>query len=331
MAEELLVSVEGLSHFKAKQDLEYEGRFKRKDDATDLVGAVRYDTAQVLTPEQKAQARANIGAGTGDGTGSGTTDYNELENRPVYGDVVYSYYNSKIDGYLGNFTLLDYNWYKVSALTPSREQMSEAKVTIGNVVQPTLTEDYIIHTIEKDGETVAVIYAWDNMAWAIAIAYKTGNFEGEFQGQAFTVSIFTTGIHLAYQIGESIEDTRLTFEIEYGDFKRLDEKYIPLNIPRLDADNGRIPARYLPSYVDDVVEGYYDGTYFFSKADTIITDDYSGYIPRNKIQGERGVIYLDLNTNNTYRYSGQNGEIYIRINPDEYTVATNADIDALFT
>lgn len=35
-----------------------------------VTGAVRYDAAQELTDEQKAQARENIGAGTGDGSGS---------------------------------------------------------------------------------------------------------------------------------------------------------------------------------------------------------------------------------------------------------------------
>lgn len=57
----VIIDVESLSHFKAKQDLENIEKFKLKADATDLTGAVRYDSTQVLSEEQKAQARANLG------------------------------------------------------------------------------------------------------------------------------------------------------------------------------------------------------------------------------------------------------------------------------
>ena len=68
------VSIEQLSHFKVKQDLENLEKFKLKTDSTDLKGAVRYDAAQALTEQEKAQARANIGAGTPGEGGNGEYD-----------------------------------------------------------------------------------------------------------------------------------------------------------------------------------------------------------------------------------------------------------------
>ncbi|MBO5936246.1 MAG: hypothetical protein J6Q79_01370, partial [Clostridia bacterium] len=91
-------------------------------------------------------------------------------------------------------------------------------------------------------------------------------------------------------------------------------------------ESGVIPANQLPSYVDDIIEGYYyesAGKFFeyFEHTGSSVTT-------RGEITPETGKIYFDLLTENIYRWSGSQ---YVRINPDEYTVATNADIDALFT
>ncbi len=65
-------------------------------------------------------------------------------------------------------------------------------------------------------------------------------------------------------------------------------------VAELDA-TGKVPASQLPSYVDDVVEGYYnttDGKFY--EEDTYTTE----------IPGETGKIYVDLSTEKTYRWSG---------------------------
>lgn len=66
----------------------------------------------------------------------------------------------------------------------------------------------------------------------------------------------------------------------------------PNGIAPLDGTT-KIPSQYLPSYVDDVIEGYYynDAFYEDSAHTTLIT-------------GETGKIYVDLSTDKTYRYSG---------------------------
>ncbi|MCS3870477.1 hypothetical protein J3D55_003393 [Chryseobacterium ginsenosidimutans] len=77
--------------------------------------------------------------------------------------------------------------------------------------------------------------------------------------------------------------------------------YIPLSqkgaangVAMLDAA-GQVSASQLPSYVDDVLEGYYkaaDGKFYKEAAYT------------NLIAGETGKIYVSLDTNKTYRWTG---------------------------
>lgn len=58
-------------------------------------------------------------------------------------------------------------------------------------------------------------------------------------------------------------------------------------------ETGKILQKYLPSYVDDVLEGYlYNSKFYKESAHT------------TEITGETGKIYVDLSTNKTYRWSG---------------------------
>ncbi|MBB5334467.1 hypothetical protein [Chryseobacterium koreense] len=56
-------------------------------------------------------------------------------------------------------------------------------------------------------------------------------------------------------------------------------------------DTGKIPESQLPSYVDDVLEGYLNSGQFFDEDNSLI-------------DGEKGKIYVDLNTNKCFRWSG---------------------------
>lgn len=67
---------------------------------------------------------------------------------------------------------------------------------------------------------------------------------------------------------------------------------------------GKVPSSQLPSYVDDVIEGYYyNGAFYNDSAHTA------------PITAETGKIYVDINSNKSYRYSGS---AFYRI--DEVTV-----------
>ena len=58
-------------------------------------------------------------------------------------------------------------------------------------------------------------------------------------------------------------------------------------------ENGKVLASQLPSYVDDVIEGYLNNGKFYKE---------SSYT--TVINGESGKIYVDLSNNKTYRWSG---------------------------
>lgn len=57
--------------------------------------------------------------------------------------------------------------------------------------------------------------------------------------------------------------------------------------------SGKVPSSQLPSYVDDIIEGYYSSGKFY------YNEDRTG-----EISGETGKIYTDLISNKTYRWGG---------------------------
>ena len=87
-------------------------------------------------------------------------------------------------------------------------------------------------------------------------------------------------------------------------------------VASLDSD-GKVPSSQLPSYVDDVVEGYYyNGAFYKEAAHT------------SKITGETSKIYVDLSTNLSYRYSGTT---YVLITSADLVALTNEEIDTIYT
>lgn len=84
-----------------------------------------------------------------------------------------------------------------------------------------------------------------------------------------------------------------------------------VNIPTLGSD-AKIQSSYLPSYVDDVIEGYIDPStadgrnpyeYFYTaRSGSEGSYSYSGELSKKTL--ESGKIYVDLSDNKTYRWSG---------------------------
>lgn len=72
----------------------------------------------------------------------------------------------------------------------------------------------------------------------------------------------------------------------------IDQKGANNGVAELD-ETGKVPAAQLPSYVDDVIEGYYSGGKFYKEA-----------AHTTEITGEAGKIFVDLTTNKTYRWGG---------------------------
>lgn len=78
---------------------------------------------------------------------------------------------------------------------------------------------------------------------------------------------------------------------------------------KADIVNGKVPEAQLPSYVDDVIEGYYYNGAFYEE-DTHTTE----------ITGESGKIYVDLSTDDTYRWSGS---AFVKVGPEGQIVVAN--------
>lgn len=76
----------------------------------------------------------------------------------------------------------------------------------------------------------------------------------------------------------------------------------PVIANKADLIGGKVPSTQLPSYVDDVVEGYY------VKAQDKFYEDSEHTI---EIEGQEGKIYVDLASNLSYRWSGS---VYVQIN-----------------
>ena len=80
----------------------------------------------------------------------------------------------------------------------------------------------------------------------------------------------------------------------------------------IDPQTNKINSNFLPSYIDEVIEGYYyDGEFYLNQAETIGEDENGDpiiiYVPirETKIQGETGKIYIDLRSKGeVYRYTG---------------------------
>ena len=88
---------------------------------------------------------------------------------------------------------------------------------------------------------------------------------------------------------------------------------------------GLIPSTQLPSYVDDVVEGYVKT----STSDSgVVTVDgfYKEAEFTTAITGETGKIYVDLATNISYRWGGTT---FVQITSSDMTALTNAEIDTI--
>jgi hypothetical protein len=72
----------------------------------------------------------------------------------------------------------------------------------------------------------------------------------------------------------------------------INSKGVNGGIATLD-NGGKIPSSQLPSYVDDIIEGYlYNGTFYSDSSHT------------QQITGESGKIYTNLTDSTTYRWSG---------------------------
>ena len=100
-------------------------------------------------------------------------------------------------------------------------------------------------------------------------------------------------------------DTVVGLSLSKKEFISASEKGTAGGVATLNA-NGKIPETQLPSYVDDIVEGYLYEDHFYEDPEHT-----------TEIPGEAGKIYVDIITNRSYRWSGST---FVEVGDnDEYT------------
>ena len=119
--------------------------------------------------------------------------------------------------------------------------------------------------------------------YGITDAYTKTESDGKYATKATTLAGY--GITDAY--------TKTETDGKYATKTDSDKKYQPKGSYATLGSDGKVPSSQLPSYVDDVIEGYYSNGNFYSDS-----------AKTKKINGEGGKIYTDLTTNKTYRWGG---------------------------
>lgn len=137
--------------------------------------------------------------------------------------------------------------------------------------------------------------AWNDLA------YFMGSIEGVIANYMLTAD-YKGSANGVVKAADKLQTARKINGVAFdgtADITVADSTKIPLTqmgvangVAELD-ESGKVPSDQLPSYVDDVIEGYlYNGSFYKESAhNTAIT-------------GEQGKIYTDLDTGNIYRWSG---------------------------
>jgi hypothetical protein len=146
-------------------------------------------------------------------------------------------------------------------------------------------------TISQSGNTITLA--------STDTTYSAGN-GLTLSGTTFSLPVTTSGTgNVVTGVtqtanGITVSLGSLPTSADLANYIPVSQKGIANGVATLDA-SGQVPANQLPSYVDDVLEGYYkvaDGKFYKEAAYT------------NLLAAETGKIYVSLDTNKTYRWTG---------------------------
>lgn len=248
------------------------------------------DGATISITDKNGTTTAKIYNGTG---GGGTSDYRNLENKPQINNVELTGNKTSSDLGLqpaGNY-VIDSNYVHTDNNYSSNEKNKLA--SLNNYDDTEIKQDIIdlksniptkLSDLTNDGNFVTDNnYVHTDNNFTNNLKNKLDGIESEATKTIVDSSITNTSTNpveskVIYNALNSKLDTSL--------------KGSANGIAELDS-NGKILESQLPSYVDDVLDGYYYNNNFYE--DSAHTE---------LITGESGKIYIDLATNKTYRWGG---------------------------
>ena len=250
---------------------------------------VKYNAAQSLTDDEKAQARNNIGAGTSSFSGI----YNDLTNKPTIPTVN----NGKLT--------IQKNGTEVATFTANQSGDATA-----NIVVPTKVSEL---TNDSGFKTVDTTY---DVATTTTLGLVKSSTTGTTANRNYAVEVNSDGtmkVNVPWVNTQDGNDNQTVKAgaVTFGANDPIDfvagnnvtvtgnktEKKITIgltNVATLD-ENGHVPSTQLPSYVDDVIEGYISNNKNAFYSDEAKTET---------IPAETGKIYLDIPSLKTYRWGG---------------------------
>lgn len=188
----------------------------------------------------------------------------EIDAHKAQVDIAVAEHKAQVDDIIAENTAYAEATYATKSMLASAKKILEDDLKEGSLVPLKAEQD-------GEGNNIVDTYARNNYVNSTFTAIANGN--------------FVVGKAQQDSDGNDIGAT-------YAKKSETTDKFgKPNGIATLN-ENGVIPSSQLPSYVDDVIEGFIRGISFFTKEGIIIT------VP------EAGKIYLDIETNKSYRWSG---------------------------
>ena len=166
----------------------------------------------------------------------------------------------------------------------------------------------------NDTNTVIVIHKVDSANIVTVAGYGVTTYLTDADDSVIYMSNGSVWIPFSWRNNASANaysDSLITQTITNGvtDKSPSEDAVYDVLVNKADLVAGKVPTSQLPSYVDDVIEGYYYTSIFYEDSGHTIT-----------ITGETSKIYIDLPTNLTYRWSGS---VYIEISSTTLLGTTN--------
>lgn len=151
------------------------------------------------------------------------------------------------------------------------------------------------HTTDSDGTITAIFTQMNNSINVydlVAQVEISGCNLSSIQIVVPVDAAAASSSEVTINVGSDINYSVPTYDELTNNYLSNSEKGAAGGVASLDS-TGKVPSSQLPSYVDDVIEGYYyNGQFYTNRAHTQL------------ITPETGKIYVDLDTNKTYRWGG---------------------------